>query len=955
MAGIGFRLRALSAQDNLFAPVASIGHAAVIAAGPWLFTVTALELISILTAEHASLSVIDGFRLAVIYAFAISLICSAPIILVAARLVGDALYTREVSQVRALFLAASVLSGLTSLAIALLCHLVIHGVPAATAIPAASCCAIGGLIWVALAFCGAVRDYKRITQGFLCGLCVALVVTVLAERWNGGSIAMIWAFNVGLLIALATLAGRVLATFPQPVVDLSAAIRGFGSGLARHLPLALAGLFGSIALWIDKLVMWTGPAGIRHELGLVHAPLYDSAIFAAQLTLIPALALFVTHVETSFYSCYRSYYAAIRNHCTLGQIEAHAESLKRTTLANLGRITFVQAALCLVVVLGAPTIIEATGQFFQQVGVLRLGAIGALFHFVFFAATSLLLFFDRHVHFLTLQAVFLVLQGTFAMMTVKLGIAYYGLGYLAASVISAALALAVLERTMQNLTFLTFCRPPRRRPLLPRRSGLAASLITTWSRAMHPRKMRPYRAVSLTLWSALAAMTVATALHAEESAVVHHASIGARSVDVAPTTPRPSAAALAVGDRLRIAFHEIIDLPGGSPASRSATSPDFTLRTFYQRTDLGGEYVIDQDGIVSLPRLGRFQVTSAAPRDLEALLAVAFTRATEHPVEVNVSILDRRPIYVVGAVKNAGAFKLVGHMSVLQAVALAGGIDRAACNTAELIEGAREQERQGKLSHQLERLLARKARLEAERRGSASMQAPAQLIALAGNAGAQTMLSAEQTLLKLDRTRREQQRAETTAVAGTTRKEIEAMQAKLRQLNAQHQMHGEYLNDLRRVDGMATRNSLVRVRNDLAEIETRRQDIHVALANAEARLAQTERTIAKLESDHAIELAKSIAATEAELADVRLTLASAGLLAVALGQGNVLSARTEGATHPVYEIIRQGVAGPTALPAQENTQLLPDDVLKVSSKTPAQLEEASTVVNTSAIKRSDNP
>ena len=85
MAGIGFRLRALSTQDNLLAPMASIGHAAVIATGPWLFTVAALALISILTAEHASLSVIDGFRLVVIYAFAVSLICSAPIILVAGR------------------------------------------------------------------------------------------------------------------------------------------------------------------------------------------------------------------------------------------------------------------------------------------------------------------------------------------------------------------------------------------------------------------------------------------------------------------------------------------------------------------------------------------------------------------------------------------------------------------------------------------------------------------------------------------------------------------------------------------------------------------------------------------------------------------------------------------------------------------------------------------------------
>jgi len=466
MAGIGFRLRALGEQDNLLAPLASIGHAAVIAAGPWLFTVTALEVIGILAADHVSQSVIDGFRLVVIYSFAISLISSAPIVLVAARLVGDALYARDAGRVRPLFLAASVLSAGASIAIALLCHLAAYAVPAATAIPAAGCCGIGALIWVALAFCGAVRDYKSITQGFLCGLGFAVIATVLAARADGGWIGMIWAFNAGLLIVLVTLASRVLVTFPQPVASASTAILAFGAGMARHLTLALAGLLGAIAIWIDKWVMWIGPAGIRHELGLVHAPLYDSAIFAAYLTIIPALAQFVTHVETAFYARYRSYCSAIRDHGTLGQIEARAKSLKQATLASLGQITLIQTAICVVIVLGAPTIVQVSGLFYQQVGVLRLGAVGALFQFVFFAATSLLLFFDQHGRFLALQAIFLALQGTFAMATMEMGAAYYGFGYLAACVISAALAFSALESTMENLTFITFCRT-RGRPAAP--------------------------------------------------------------------------------------------------------------------------------------------------------------------------------------------------------------------------------------------------------------------------------------------------------------------------------------------------------------------------------------------------------------------------------------------------------------------------------------------------------
>ena len=239
MAGIGFRLRALGEQDNLLAPMASMGHAAVIAAGPWLFTVTALGLVSMLGGDHMSASAIDGFRLVVIYAFAISLISSAPIILVATRLVADALYSRAVDQVRPLFLAASVGSAAASFVIALLSHTVVYSVPADIAISAAGCCAIVALIWVSLAFCGAVRDYRGITFGFLGGLGVAVVATVLAGRWTSGWTGMIWAFNAGLLIVLSVLAGRVLVTFPRPVCNLYAAMSCLGSGLTRHLPLAL--------------------------------------------------------------------------------------------------------------------------------------------------------------------------------------------------------------------------------------------------------------------------------------------------------------------------------------------------------------------------------------------------------------------------------------------------------------------------------------------------------------------------------------------------------------------------------------------------------------------------------------------------------------------------------------------------------------------------------------------
>ena len=53
MAGIGFQLRKLARQETISSVVAAAGHAAVIAAGPWLFTIFALATITLLTEEIA--------------------------------------------------------------------------------------------------------------------------------------------------------------------------------------------------------------------------------------------------------------------------------------------------------------------------------------------------------------------------------------------------------------------------------------------------------------------------------------------------------------------------------------------------------------------------------------------------------------------------------------------------------------------------------------------------------------------------------------------------------------------------------------------------------------------------------------------------------------------------------------------------------------------------------------
>jgi uncharacterized membrane protein len=93
---------------------------------------------------------------------------------------------------------------------------------------------------------------------------------------------------------------------------------------------------------------------------------------------------------------------------------------------------------------------------YRQVGTLRLGVIGAAFQFLFITCSSLTLYFDRRAVFFVLQTMFLVLNAALTWALIPLGPNYLGLGFLAASAISALVAYLALARTLYRLDYLTF-------------------------------------------------------------------------------------------------------------------------------------------------------------------------------------------------------------------------------------------------------------------------------------------------------------------------------------------------------------------------------------------------------------------------------------------------------------------------------------------------------------------
>jgi exopolysaccharide production protein ExoF len=385
---------------------------------------------------------------------------------------------------------------------------------------------------------------------------------------------------------------------------------------------------------------------------------------------------------------------------------------------------------------------------------------------------------------------------------------------------------------------------------------------------------------------------------------------------------------LEIGDKLKISFYETIDIGATKQRGRDGSEPQDALRTFYQRMDLSGDYTVEQDGAISVPLLGQFQVEGRALDDVRADLAVSFTAVTGRSANVDVRIFERSPIYVVGPVKNPGAFKYVPGMIVLHAIALAGGLDRGDGNLSSIVEGAREMERLRSMTLQVKQLLARRARLEAEREGVATLPIPIQLTGLAGERTARTFLATEGTILRAERAKRRQQDKDIASRIVAARNEVEALKRKLDQIDVQKQLRTERLDDMQKLKdrGLVTSNNILMLRTELSDIEAHRQDYLIAVVQAEARLAEAEGARTRLSSENTANLANAIATIDKEIAAAREAMIFAGTLATILYKPNGRTPQAE-----AYEIVRQSKDGASTLQATETTPLMPGDVLKVNS------------------------
>jgi polysaccharide export outer membrane protein len=137
--------------------------------------------------------------------------------------------------------------------------------------------------------------------------------------------------------------------------------------------------------------------------------------------------------------------------------------------------------------------------------------------------------------------------------------------------------------------------------------------------------------------------------------------------------------------------------PGEGPAAgvqSSVTLPqdyvigpeDVLSVLFWRDKEMSGEYVVRPDGQITLPLVNDVQAAGLTPEQLKEALTTAAAKYLEDPtVTVGVKAINSRKLYITGMVSKPGSYPLLGPTTVMQLIAMAGGLHEFAASKKILV------------------------------------------------------------------------------------------------------------------------------------------------------------------------------------------------------------------------------------------------------------------------------
>jgi len=108
--------------------------------------------------------------------------------------------------------------------------------------------------------------------------------------------------------------------------------------------------------------------------------------------------------------------------------------------------------------------------------------------------------------------------------------------------------------------------------------------------------------------------------------------------------------------------------------------------TVYDEPELSGEFEVAATGTVNLPLIGEVVAEGRTITEVENAAKEKYLDGYLKAPSVSIEVLNYRPFYILGEVNAPGSYPYVNGMTVLNAVALAGGFTYRASEDSVLLQ-----------------------------------------------------------------------------------------------------------------------------------------------------------------------------------------------------------------------------------------------------------------------------
>ena len=436
MAGIGFSLRKMmKEEDNYGTKVRAWFHTSIVAAGPWIISIITINMLLVFSrrwnipyAERELLIAV------VIYSTLFSQILSAPFQMMITRYIADRIYLEEYEYIKPSFWGLSAMLVILSLGASVIFYSN-TSLPAELIYIATALFIILTVLWTLMVYLSTMRNVKLVTFSNILGAVVTFGFVLLmtkkpiAFKEMAGTTNLLLAYLMGMFFILLFLLIVLMVELGEDNGKMFHFIRYFHS-VPSLWPI---GLLYTASLWIDNIIMWFSPIGVKLYDVFRYAPFYDIASFYAYLTILPSIMMFMVLIETDFYIKCREFYLAVIENAPLSELEFFSKRMRESLFQDVLRTFEIQLFITLLCIVLSPIIMPVLRVSEESREIFMIYALGSMCNGFILIFLQVLLYVGERNRALILMATFFISNVIFTLISIQLGEKFYGAGSFASS------------------------------------------------------------------------------------------------------------------------------------------------------------------------------------------------------------------------------------------------------------------------------------------------------------------------------------------------------------------------------------------------------------------------------------------------------------------------------------------------------------------------------------------